>query len=135
MAPKLRIIPLGGVGEIGKNMTALHYTDDANLDDAIVVIDAGMMFPESHMLGVDLVIPDITYLLENADKVLGIILSHGHEDHIGALPYILPRLNVPLCNAFDRGLDSGQIETAQISRCCHQRDRGPHEFSIGSVYD
>ena len=96
MTHTLKIIPLGGVGEIGKNMTAVHYTNGNTLEDAIVVIDAGMMFPESHMLGVDLVIPDVTYLLENADKLLGIIITHGHEDHIGALPYILPRLNVPL---------------------------------------
>lgn len=90
MSNKLRIIPLGGVGEIGKNMTVFEY------DDSILVLDAGMMFPDAHMLGVDLVIPDISYLLENRERVLGIIVSHGHEDHIGALPYILPRLNVPL---------------------------------------
>lgn len=96
MANSLRIIPLGGVGEIGKNMTAFEFSDDSSAEDAILVIDAGMMFPESHMLGVDLVIPDITYLLENQSKVLGILITHGHEDHIGALPYILPRLNVPL---------------------------------------
>lgn len=87
---RLQIIPLGGVLEIGKNMTA--YV----LGDQILVVDAGLMFPEEEMLGVDIVIPDITYLEENAEKVLGIILTHGHEDHIGALPYVLRRLDVPV---------------------------------------
>lgn len=96
MTKTLRILPLGGVGEIGKNMTAFEYSDGTPASNAILVVDAGMMFPESHMLGVDLVIPDISHLLENRDQVLGIIITHGHEDHIGALPYILPRLNVPL---------------------------------------
>ena len=88
--PKLRIIPLGGLEQIGMNITAFEF------GDSIVVVDCGLAFPEDDMLGVDLVIPDVSYLEENIDKVKGFVFTHGHEDHIGAVPYIVQKVNVPL---------------------------------------
>jgi ribonuclease J len=88
--PRVRAIPLGGLGEIGRNMMAIEYEGD------IVVIDAGLMFPEEEMLGVDLVLPDVSYLIERKDRVKGFLLTHGHEDHVGALPYVLPRVPAPI---------------------------------------
>ena len=89
-ASKLKVIPLGGLEQIGLNITAFEY------EDSIIVVDCGLSFPEDEMLGIDLVIPDITYLKDNADKVKGFVITHGHEDHIGALPYVLKELNIPI---------------------------------------
>lgn len=102
---KVQIIPLGGLGEIGKNMTVFRYGDD------MILIDAGLMFPEDDMLGIDLVIPDITYLVENKDKIKGIFLTHGHEDHIGALPYVMKQIDCPVYGtALTLGILQGRLK-------------------------
>ena len=112
---KLQIIPLGGLGEIGKNMTVIRYGDE------MIVIDSGLMFPENDMLGVDLVIPDYSYLIENQNYLRAIILTHGHEDHIGALPYVLKNLSVPVYGTkLTLGILEGRLkETGADSRNLH----------------
>ena len=102
---KLRIIPLGGLGEVGKNMTVIEYGND------IVVIDCGMGFPDKDMPGVDLVMPDISYLIKNAEKIRGVLITHGHEDHIGAVPYLLRQINVPIYGTrLSLGIIEGKLD-------------------------
>ncbi|NLX36663.1 MAG: ribonuclease J, partial [Chloroflexi bacterium] len=101
----VKLIPLGGMGAIGRNCFVLEH------DDTIMVIDAGLMFPEDEMLGVDLVIPDFSYLIENADRVRGIVLTHGHEDHIGALSYLLEHVSAPVyATPLTRGLVENKLK-------------------------
>ncbi|KXG76913.1 Ribonuclease J1 [Fervidicola ferrireducens] len=126
---KLLIIPLGGLGEIGKNMTVIQYERE------ILVIDAGLMFPEEEMLGVDMVIPDISYLVENKDMVKGILITHGHEDHIGALPYVLQQINVPIYGTkLTMGLVEGKLKEAKFKKSVNMNViNPPASVKIGSL--
>lgn len=109
MVDRLRFIPLGGVGEVGKNMSLLEYGGEA------IAVDCGLMFPESDMLGVDVVIPDISYIMERPEMLSAIVLTHGHEDHIGALPYILKEISVPLyASELTRGLIEVKLRNAKL---------------------
>jgi ribonuclease J len=124
----LKIIPLGGLGEFGMNCMALRWEDD------IIVIDAGLMFPESELLGVDIVVPDITYLVENKACVRGIILTHGHEDHIGGLPWILSELKVPVyATEFTLAYVEGKLDEHKLLDDIELIEIEPkHKFTLGS---
>lgn len=117
MADKLRVIPLGGLGEIGKNMMVFELGED------LILVDAGLMFPEADMLGVDLVIPDVSYVVNRISKLRGIVITHGHEDHTGALPYVLPQLRLPngklppiYCSRLTHGLISVKLHEHKLSK-------------------
>jgi ribonuclease J len=124
---KLQLIPLGGLGEFGMNCMAVRWGDD------ILVIDAGLMFPEAELLGVDIVVPDVTYLLENRKHVHGIVLTHGHEDHIGGLPWILRELNVPVYGTeFTLALVEGKLEEHELLDDCQLNEiRAGERFKLG----
>lgn len=133
--PQISIIPLGGRGEIGNNMILIE--DDEN----ILVLDAGIMFPEDDHFGVDLIMPDITYLVENKSKVVGIVISHGHEDHIGALPYVLRELNVPIYGTrLTLGLiqlklkEFGLLETTKLIELSHRERKKIGTFEVEFVH-
>jgi len=129
MARTLRIIPLGGVGEVGKNITAIEA------DGEIIVVDCGLAFPEPEMLGIDLVVPDATYLEERKDRVRAILLTHGHEDHTGALPYVLPRISGTPIHAtrLTIGLVTGKLKEHKLlgATTLHTVEPGT-EFSVGA---
>src|SRR5437867_5252302 len=129
MPDTLRIIPLGGVGEVGKNITVIEAAGE------ILVVDCGLAFPEPEMLGIDLVIPDVTYLVENRDRVRAILITHGHEDHTGALPYVLPKLpGTPIyASRLTIGLITGKLREHKLLDSTELRTIEPGmAFRIGA---
>ena len=123
---QLRILPLGGLGEIGKNMTVLEY------DGRIVVVDTGLMFPTSEMLGIDLVLPDFEYLRERVGDIEAIVLTHGHEDHVGALPYVLREIGMPAAIYGGAADDRPRALEARGAQDPRRAARGPRARGRGS---
>ncbi len=125
---KLQIIPLGGLGEIGKNMTAIKY------DDTIVVIDSGLAFPDDELLGIDIVIPDISFLIENREKLKAILLTHGHEDHVGALPYVLREITPPIYGSkLTLGIVEGKLKEHNLKNIELKIVRPRDKIKIGPL--
>ena len=125
---KLLVIPLGGLGEIGKNMTVFQYGND------IIVLDAGLSFPDDDMFGIDLVIPDMSYLIENKDKVRAVVITHGHEDHIGSLAYLLNEVNVPVyAPKLVLGLIEGKLKENHITNYTLNEVHHGDEIQIGCM--
>src|ERR1700757_4777737 len=126
-----RIIPLGGLGEVGKNMTVYEA------EDSIVVVDAGLAFPRDEHLGVDLVLPDFSYLIERAEMIRGVVLTHGHEDHVGSLPYLMREVHVPVVVAtrLTLGLVKSKLDEHGLAREAELRGGAPGDgpFQLGAL--